>query len=59
MDGDHAREPGVDVRFLTPDGGLHDCDVLRYQHLDRVTLDTCDIALASDHGRELRDDVTA
>ena len=38
---------------------LHDCDVVRYQYLDRVTLDTSDIALASDHGRELLDYVTS
>jgi hypothetical protein len=37
----------------------HDCDVLRYQYLDRVTVDTSDIELASGHGRELLDYVTA
>ena len=37
----------------------HDCDVLRYQHLDRVEVVTHDIALASDHGHELLAYVTA
>jgi hypothetical protein len=32
--------------------------VLRYQYVDRVTLDVSDIELASDHGRELLDYVT-
>lgn len=38
---------------------LHDCDVLRYQYLDRSRLDISDVALASDHGRELLDSITA
>ena len=71
MDAHPSHEPGVEVRLLTPDaaegftfGGIlpnrqHDCDVRRYQHLDRVTLDTSDIELASDHGRELLEYVTA
>jgi hypothetical protein len=57
--------PGVrDLCFGFRFGGIvpnrrHDRDVLRYQHLDRVALDTSDLELASDHGRELLDDVTA
>ena len=59
-----ASKPIVAVSLGFAFGGvfpnrLHDCDVLRYQYLDRVTLDTSDIALASDHGRELLDYVTA
>ena len=56
--GDGLRELGFTFGGIFPNR-LHDCDVLRYQHLDRVTLDTSDIALASDHGRELLDYVTA
>ena len=55
-----VRDLGFGFRF----GGIvpnrrHDRDGLRYQHLDRVTFDASDIELASDHGRELLDDVTA
>ena len=55
-----VRDLGFGFRF----GGIfpnrrHDCVVLRYQHLDRVTFDASDIELVSDHGRELLDDVTA
>jgi serine/threonine-protein kinase RsbW len=56
--GDGLRELGFSFGGIFPNR-LHDCDVLRYQYLDRVTLDTSDIALASDHGRELLDYVTA
>jgi serine/threonine-protein kinase RsbW len=56
--GDGLRELGFAFGGIFPNR-LHDCDVLRYQHLDRATLDTSDIALASDHGRELLDYVTA
>jgi serine/threonine-protein kinase RsbW len=56
--GDGLRELGFGFGGIFPNR-LHDCDVLRYQHLDRVTLDTSDIELASDHGRELLDYVTA
>ena len=56
--GDGLRELGFTFGGISPNR-LHDCDVLRYQYLDRVTLDTSDIALASDHGRELLDYVTA
>ena len=56
--GDGLRELGFTFGGIFPNR-LHDCDVLRYQYLDRVTLDTSDIALASDHGRELLDYVTA
>ena len=56
--GDGLHELGFSFGGIFPNR-LHDCDVLRYQYLDRVTLDTSDIALASDHGRELLDYVTA
>jgi serine/threonine-protein kinase RsbW len=56
--GDGLRDLGFAFGGIFPNR-LHDCDVLRYQYLDRVTLDTSDIALASDHGRELLDYVTA
>ncbi len=56
--GDGLRELGFTFGGIFPNR-LHDCDVLRYQYLDRVTLDTSDIALVSDHGRELLDYVTA
>ncbi len=56
--GDGLHELGFTFGGIFPNR-LHDCDVLRYQYLDRVTLDTSDIALASDHGRELLDYVTA
>ncbi len=56
--GDGLRELGFTFGGIFPNR-LHDCDVLRYQYLDRVTLDTSDIALGSDHGRELLDYVTA
>jgi len=56
--GDGLRELGFTFGGIFPNR-FHDCDVLRYQYLDRVTLDTSDIALASDHGRELLDYVTA
>jgi serine/threonine-protein kinase RsbW len=56
--GDGLHELGFAFGGIFPNR-LHDCDVLRYQYLDRVTLDTSDIALASDHGRELLDYVTA
>ena len=55
--GDGVRELGFAFGGVFPNR-LHSCDVLRYQHLDRVTLDVSDIALASDHGRELLDYVT-
>jgi serine/threonine-protein kinase RsbW len=55
--GDGLRELGFSFGGIFPNR-LHDCDVLRYQYLDRVTRDTSDIALASDHGRELLDYVT-
>jgi serine/threonine-protein kinase RsbW len=56
--GDGIRELGFAFGGVFPNR-LHDCDVLRYQYLDRATLDVSDIALASDHGRELLDYVTA
>jgi hypothetical protein len=56
--GNGVRELGFTFGGVFPNR-LHDCDVLRYQYLDRVTLDVSDIALASDHGRELLDYVTA
>jgi serine/threonine-protein kinase RsbW len=56
--GDGLAELGFAFGGIFPNR-LHDCDVLRYQYLDRVTLDASDIALASDHGRELLDYVTA
>jgi GNAT superfamily N-acetyltransferase len=56
--GDGLRDLGFAFGGVFPNR-QHDCDVLRYQYLDRVTLDTSDIALASDHGRELLDYVTA
>jgi GNAT superfamily N-acetyltransferase len=56
--GDGLRELGFTFGGVFPNR-LHDCDVLRYQYLDRVTLDTSDVALASDHGRELLEYVTA
>jgi serine/threonine-protein kinase RsbW len=56
--GDGLRELGFTFGGIFPNR-MHDCDVLRYQYLDRVTLDTSDVALASDHGRELLDYVTA
>lgn len=56
--GDGLRDLGFSFGGIFPNR-LHDCDVLRYQYLDRVKLDTSDIALASDHGRELLAYVTA
>ncbi len=56
--GDGLRELGFAFGGVFPNR-LHDCDVLRYQYLDRVTLDASDISLASDHGRELLDYVTS
>ncbi len=56
--GDGLHELGFSFGGIFPNRH-HDCDVLRYQYLDRVTLDTSDIELASDHGRELLDYVTA
>ena len=56
--GDGLRELGFTFGGVFPNR-VHDCDVLRYQYLDRVTLDVSDIALASDHGRELLDYVTS
>jgi serine/threonine-protein kinase RsbW len=56
--GDGVRDLGFAFGGVFPNR-QHDCDVLRYQYLDRVTLDVSDIALASDHGRELLDYVTA
>ena len=56
--GDGLRELGFAFGGIFPNR-QHDCDVLRYQYLDRVTLDASDIELASDHGRELLDYVTA
>jgi hypothetical protein len=56
--GDGLHELGFSFGGIYPNR-RHDCDVLRYQYLDRVTLDTRDIELASDHGRELFDYVTA
>jgi serine/threonine-protein kinase RsbW len=55
--GDGLRELGFSFGGVFPNR-LHDCDVLRYQYVDRVTLDVSDIELASDHGRELLDYVT-
>jgi hypothetical protein len=55
--GDGVRELGFAFGGVFPNR-LHDCDVLRYQYLDRVALDVSDIALASDHGRELLEYVT-
>ena len=56
--GDGLRELGFAFGGIFPNR-QHDCDVLRYQYVDRVTLDASDIELASDHGRELLDYVTA
>jgi len=56
--GDGLRDLGFTFGGVFPNR-RHDCDVLRYQYLDHVTLDTSDVALASDHGRELLDYVTA
>jgi serine/threonine-protein kinase RsbW len=56
--GDHLRDLGFAFGGVFPNR-LHSCDVLRYQYLDRVTLDVSDIELASDHGRELLAYVTA
>jgi serine/threonine-protein kinase RsbW len=56
--GEGMRDLGFAFGGVFPNR-LHDCDVLRYQYLDRVRLDTSDIALASDHGRELLAYVTA
>jgi serine/threonine-protein kinase RsbW len=56
--GDGLRDLGFAFGGVFPNH-RHDCDVLRYQYLDRVTLDTSDIALASDHGRELLEYVMA
>jgi serine/threonine-protein kinase RsbW len=50
--GDGLRDIGFAFGGVFPNR-LHDCDVLRYQYLDGVTLHTDDIALASDHGRQL------
>ena len=54
--GDGLGELGFAFGGVFPNR-LHDCDVLRYQYLDRVTLDAGDIELASDHGRPLEDTV--
>lgn len=56
--GDGLGELGFAFGGIFPNR-QHDCDVLRYQYVDRVTLDASDIELASDHGRELLDYVTA
>ncbi len=56
--GDGLRELGFAFGGIFPNR-QHDCDVLRYQYVERVTLDASDIELASDHGRELLDYVTA
>jgi hypothetical protein len=56
--GDGVRDLGFAFGGVFPNR-QHDCDVLRYQYLDRVRLDVSDIALASGHGRELLDYVTA
>jgi serine/threonine-protein kinase RsbW len=56
--GEGMRDLGFGFGGVFPNR-LHDCDVLRYQYLDRARLDTSDIVLASDHGRELLDYVTA
>jgi len=50
--GDGVYELGFRFGGVFPNR-LHGCDVLRYQHLERVTPDGADIDLASDHGREL------
>jgi len=50
--GDGVHELGFGFGGVFPNR-LHDCDVLRYQYLQRVTLDVRDLSLASDHGREL------
>jgi hypothetical protein len=55
--GGGLRELGFSFGGVFPNR-LHDCDVLRYQHVDRATLDVSDVELASDHGRELLDYVT-
>jgi serine/threonine-protein kinase RsbW len=56
--GEGMRDLGFGFGGVFPNR-LHDCDVLRYQYLDRARLDTSDILLASDHGRELLAYVTA
>jgi serine/threonine-protein kinase RsbW len=56
--GEGMRDLGFAFGGVFPNR-VHDCDVLRYQYLDRARLDTSDIALASDHGRELLDYITA
>ena len=55
--GDGLRELGFSFGGVFPNQ-LHDCDVLRYQYVDRVTLDVSDIELASDHGHGCLDYVT-
>ena len=50
--GDGVHELGFGFGGVFPNR-LHAGDVLRYQYLERVTLDVRDLALASDHGREL------
>jgi hypothetical protein len=54
MLGDGLRDLGFVFGGVFPNR-LHDCDVLRYQYLDDVTVDARDIELASDHCRELLD----
>ncbi len=56
--GDGMRELGFAFGGIFPNR-IHDCDALRYQYLDGLELDVSDIALASDHGRELLDYITS
>ena len=56
--GDGLRELGFTFGGIFPNR-LHDCDVLRYQYLDRVTLDTSDIDARVRPRTRLLDYVTA
>ena len=56
--GDAVRELGFRFGGVFPNW-LHDCDVLRYQYLNQVDVDTGDVVVASPHGQALLDYVTS
>ena len=55
---DHLERLGVSFAGIFPNSRA-DGDVLRMQSLHRVTVKADDVAVASDHGRELLDYVLA
>jgi GNAT superfamily N-acetyltransferase len=56
--GEGMRDLGFTFGGIFPNRH-HDCDALRYQYLGGLELAVSDIALASDHGRELFDYITS